>query len=159
MDGATLLQGIDSGSGPVSPGLEVAPNSDQRRAGPKRVLVVDRDPGVALSLKLLFSHSGCDCQVVESGEKAIALAAEWLPDTAVVDFILADMLGIKAADQLSERHRCQIIMIHAQINPDLITHAEQKGYTVFTKPVHPGILLQCAGVLPMTGQPPTAETT
>ena len=126
-------------------GPRPAPN---RQSGPKRVLIVECDHGVARTLSLLFSLRGCECRAVVSCKEAIALAAQWAPDTAILDLILSDMPGLHAADSLRRTHGCQIIMLYAQAAPPLVEDAERRGYPVLRKPVPPEILLRTAGMMP-----------
>jgi DNA-binding NarL/FixJ family response regulator len=74
-----------------------------KRSGPIRVLVVDdqRTFGEALGFAL-EAHRQFEVRVVQSGEDALAIAADTLPDIVLMDVKMPHMGGIEAIRRLRE---------------------------------------------------------
>ena len=53
-----------------------------------RVLIVDDEPNIVLSLQFLLSREGYDIDVARDGESALAIAALTPPDLVVLDLML-----------------------------------------------------------------------
>lgn len=66
-----------------------------------QILVVDDEPAVRLSLKLLLQHEGHEVSGVESGEVALAQLAERKFDLVITDLFMPGMRG----DELVTRVR------------------------------------------------------
>ena len=64
-----------------------------------RVLVVDDDPGVLESLKLLLSDD-CEVTVCDSGRSALAKAAAEQFDVVITDYKMPNMTGAEFAHAL-----------------------------------------------------------
>lgn len=111
-----------------------------------RILVVDYDKGVAKTLALLFKAEGYEVRTEHTAEAA--LAAEWLPDRAVIEIILFNMNGLECAKRLRHRYRdLRIILLYASAAPWILEEARGRGYETFEKPVNPDTLLSAAANL------------
>ena len=65
-----------------------------------RVLIVDDEPNIVLSLQFLLSREGYDIDVARDGESALALAAATPPDVVVLDLMLPGLDGYEVCRRL-----------------------------------------------------------
>ncbi len=79
----------------------------------KRVLIVEDDAIIALSLRSDLQREGFEvCGMAPTGERALAMAGEYLPDVVLMDVGLrGDMDGIEAGRRIHEVHRIPIVFI------------------------------------------------
>lgn len=71
-----------------------------------------------------------------SGLDAVRLAKEELPDLVIIDVIMPELDGIKAAEQINEDRKTPIIFLSAFAPDELDRRAPQvDGYIYLTKPV------------------------
>jgi CheY-like chemotaxis protein len=68
-----------------------------------RVLVVDDHPDTADVLQMLLQAAGHDVRVAYRGAEALAVAAEFVPELALVDIRLPDVSGFAVAKQLRKQ--------------------------------------------------------
>ncbi|GGY07010.1 hypothetical protein GCM10007160_38100 [Litchfieldella qijiaojingensis] len=81
-----------------------------------RVLVVDDEPNIVLSLEFLMQQAGFEVVTAEDGEQALARVAEQAPDLVLLDISLPDISGFDVLEQLRAdpaRARLPIIMLTA----------------------------------------------
>jgi CheY-like chemotaxis protein len=94
---------------------------------------------------MILNQSGFDARAVYSGEKALELAATFLPDMLISDVIMADLNGIDAAIRIRELlPGIKILLFSGQAaTADLLekAHAEGHEFEILAKPVHPQDLL------------------
>lgn len=100
--------------------LESAPITDSplpRSTGatdsPRRVLIVDDNRDAADSLVMIAEHLGHDARSAYDGEQALHVAADFLPDVAVVDIGLPDISGYEVASQLRAATRNRNLVLVA----------------------------------------------
>ena len=55
---------------------------------PKRVLVVEDEPNIILSLEFLVKEAGYDVRVARDGEEALMAVAEDRPDVVILDVMI-----------------------------------------------------------------------
>ena len=72
---------------------------------PTRVLVVDDNADAAWSISKLLQIAGCEVRTADSGEAALAQAAQWWPDAVVLDIGLPDIDGHEVARRLRAQAR------------------------------------------------------
>ena len=72
------------------------------KASVKRVLVVDDNPDIRDSLRMLLVMWGHEVDVASSGEEALALALSIRPDIALVDIGLPGMDGYQVAKAIRQ---------------------------------------------------------
>jgi CheY-like chemotaxis protein len=110
-----------------------------------KVLVVDDERVIADTLAMILNQSGFEARPVYSGEKAVELAAEFLPDMLISDVIMADLNGIDAAIRMRAMlPKIKILLFSGQAaTADLLEKARAQGYEfeILAKPVHPQDLL------------------
>lgn len=81
-----------------------------------KVLVVDDEPNIVLSLEFLMQQAGFDVTTAEDGEGALAEVEQAPPDLILLDISLPGMSGFDVLEQLRQdpRHtRLPIIMLTA----------------------------------------------
>ncbi|MDR5858793.1 response regulator [Halomonas eurihalina] len=81
-----------------------------------RVLVVDDEPNIVLSLEFLMEQAGFEVTTAEDGETALRLIAEGAPDLVLLDISLPGIGGFEVLERLrsdpAHRH-LSIIMLTA----------------------------------------------
>ena len=111
----------------------------------KKVLVADDERVIADTLSMILNQSGFEARAVYSGEKALELAASFVPDMLISDVIMADLNGIDAAIRIRGLlPKIKILLFSGQAaTADLLEKARAKGYEfeILAKPVHPQDLL------------------
>ncbi len=77
------------------------PSAEPPAAGPAlRILVADDSADIADSLQLLLGMEGYEVKVAYDGEQALALAAEFQPDVALLDLGMPRMSGYELAQRI-----------------------------------------------------------
>jgi len=116
----------------------------KNHAKPK-VLVADDERVIADTLAMILNQSGFEARAVYSGETALELAPEFLPDMLISDVIMAGLNGIDAAIRLRTLlPNIKILLFSGQAaTADLLEKARVNGYEfeILAKPVHPQDLL------------------
>lgn len=112
----------------------------------KRVLVVDDEPTIALTLSVILNRSGFETAVAHDGKAAVEKAQSWLPDAVVTDVVMPRMNGIEAAIRISALlPGCRIVLLSGQAaTMDLLEQARRNGhyFEILAKPVHPEKILE-----------------
>lgn len=81
----------------------------------KKVLIVEDDPGILVSLKDEFESYGCAVFSAEDGGKGLTLAREKKPDLIILDLMLPVMDGYDVCRKLrNEGNKTPIIMLTAK---------------------------------------------
>jgi DNA-binding response OmpR family regulator len=81
-----------------------------------RVLVVDDEPNILLSLEFLMQQAGFEVATATDGETALQRVAEQPPDLILLDISLPGLSGFEVLEQLRaqpEHARLPIIMLTA----------------------------------------------
>jgi signal transduction histidine kinase len=122
--------------------LPEAPQADR----PCRVLLVDDEEIVRHATAAQLRDLGYD--VTEAGNAAAALhllGKGWLPDVLVTDHVMAEMTGVRLAQQLRERQAdLPVLIITGYAN---LTPRELKGFEVLRKPYRQAELAQSVAKL------------
>lgn len=102
----------------------------------KKVLIVEDDPDILVSLKDEFESSRCTVFSAEDGEKGLTLAREKKPDLIILDLMLPGMDGYEVCRELrNEGNRTPIIMLTAKNNEiDKVLGLELGADDYVTKP-------------------------
>jgi CheY-like chemotaxis protein len=77
----------------------------------KRILVVDDEPQVATTIKMVLSLSGHTVEIVDDAEKALAAFEIGKYDLIVTDQSLGKMTGLQLAHAIKERSAAQPIIL------------------------------------------------
>jgi len=72
---------------------------------PKKILIVDDDPGIVVALQFLMEQQGYNVLTAESGEFALELLHRYNPDLVILDIMLPGIDGWEV---------CEIV----RLNPD-----------------------------------------
>ena len=84
----------------------------QKFENPKfRILVVDDEPTVCRSIKMLLEHDGHAVQTVDGGEAALALLEPGKFDLVITDYSMRDMKGDELAMLIRQRDPDQAIIM------------------------------------------------
>ncbi|MDM7482411.1 MAG: response regulator [Halomonas sp.] len=84
-----------------------------------KVLVVDDEPNIVLSLEFLMSHAGLEVVTAEDGESALLRLEDASPDLLLLDISLPGISGFEVLEQLRQREqqtttqRLPVIMLTA----------------------------------------------
>jgi CheY-like chemotaxis protein len=121
--------------------VQVQEQKETQQAGhdPKRrVLVVDDEPDILLTLQQAFEVLLPDCEVLaaRSAEEGIAAARQHKLDTIVTDFRMPGRDGLEMVEQLrKEGVACKAIVVTAFALPEIEARARQVGVDqVLSKP-------------------------
>ncbi|MER3421735.1 MAG: DNA-binding response regulator [Chloroflexota bacterium] len=79
-----------------------------------RILVVEDEPQMLRSLRLILAGHGYDVVTATTGQTALAEAARRLPDLVLLDLMLPDLDGREVCRQLRERSSVPIIVLSAR---------------------------------------------
>lgn len=98
-----------------------------------RILIVDDDSLVALSLKTILEAKGLEiCALGNSGEQAVTLYKQHKPDILLMDIRMENMTGLEAAEKiLSEDKAAKILFLTTFSDDEYILKALDigaKGY-------------------------------
>ncbi len=81
----------------------------------KKVLIVEDDPGISLSLKDEFESLGYTVMKANNGQKGLTIARQKSPDLIILDLMLPVMDGYDVCRELrNEGNRTPIIMLTAK---------------------------------------------
>lgn len=94
----------------------------------KKILVVDDDPLVLITLAEGLRDAGYEVAQAQSGEHALeALAAGPTPDLALLDVRMPGMSGLEVAQRLSEAAGPPFVFLSAFDDPDIVRQAADYG--------------------------------
>ncbi len=83
----------------------------------KRVLIVDDEPNIVLSLEFLMKREGFDVDITEDGEAALAKLGGGAHDLVILDVMLPRMNGFEVCRRIRADERCsgvRILMLTAK---------------------------------------------
>jgi DNA-binding response OmpR family regulator len=66
----------------------------------QRILIVDDEPNIVVSLEYLMKKEGFEIAVATDGEAALRLAAEFLPDLVLLDVMMPKRSGFEVCETL-----------------------------------------------------------
>lgn len=92
-----------------------------------KVLIVDDDPNILMSLEFLMRKSGYSVFIARNGTEALELLSSNTPDIALLDIMMPDVDGYeicKHVKETEELKKCKIVFISAKTKESDI----QKGY-------------------------------
>ncbi len=107
-------------------------------AEPKKILVVDDDPYILMSLEFLMKKNGFDVMVARNGTEALELAGKQVPDIVLLDIMMPDVDGyaickhIKSSKKLKE---AKVVFMSAKSREADIKKGYELGASLYiTKP-------------------------
>jgi CheY-like chemotaxis protein len=103
---------------------------------PRRILVVDDDPGIGQMLTKALARHGFQVDAVTSGDEALERAEGTQYDAALVDLVMPGRDGADLSSTLRRRFPgLPIGLLTGYSNSPLIPSFEKSGMAVFNKPV------------------------
>ncbi len=83
----------------------------------KRVLVVDDEPNIVLSLEFLMRKAGFEVEVARNGQEALEAIARRPPDVLLLDVMMPEMDGFEVCERLRADPRgraTKVVMLTAR---------------------------------------------
>lgn len=83
----------------------------------KKILIVDDEPNIVISLEFLMKKEGFEVAVANDGEEALAKAASFAPDLMLLDVMMPKKSGFEVCEALRAdpaRAGLQIVMLTAK---------------------------------------------
>ena len=117
----------------------------------KKVLIVDDEPNIVMSLEFLFRRNDFDVLIARNGTEALELLAQNIPDVVLLDIMMPDVDGYEICTFIRENERLEdakVIFLSAKSkNTDI-----KKGYDLgadlyITKPFSTRALLKSVNEL------------
>jgi CheY-like chemotaxis protein len=116
-----------------------------------RVLIVDDEDVIAITLSQIFRSFGYETRTADSAEEAVGLLESWKPDVALVDVYLPGMNGVDLGIYLRcVLPQCKVLLTSGHPGSgELRRDAARIGHAMelIAKPVHPRVLLDCVAEL------------
>jgi CheY-like chemotaxis protein len=109
-----------------------------------RILVVDDEPIIAMTLSEILRFQGYQVARAASGEEAVAKAASFAPDFLLSDIMLPGIDGVEAANQIKAMGcGCKVLFMSGQtsIAGDALLRAAGYEFDFVAKPVAPHDLI------------------
>ncbi len=104
----------------------------------KKILVVDDDPYILMSLEFLMKKNGYDVMVARNGTEALEIVEKQLPDVVLLDIMMPDVDGyeickhIKASKKLKD---AKVVFMSAKTKEADIRKGYDLGASLYiTKP-------------------------
>ncbi len=103
-----------------------------------RILIVDDEPNIVISLEYLMKKEGFEIAVATDGEAALRLASEFRPDLILLDVMMPKKSGFEVCESLradSALAGVKIIMLTAKGRETEVTKGLALGANAYiTKP-------------------------
>ena len=83
----------------------------------KKILIVDDEPNIVISLEFLMRREGFEVTVARDGEEALSAIAQEDPDLVLLDVMMPKINGFEVCEQVRanpERANMRIIMLTAK---------------------------------------------
>lgn len=110
-----------------------------------KILVVDDEVGIRLTLAAILERQGYETAVAGSGEEAVQMASSFQPDCIVSDVVMGAMNGIEAAVEiLRTLPNCKVLLLSGVAGyGGPVKNAKTNGFIfeILQKPVPPTELL------------------
>jgi DNA-binding NtrC family response regulator len=108
----------------------------------KAILIVEDDPTVGESLRLLLKRKGHDILLASNGKEALQLFRHKVVDLVVTDVVMPKMDGIELLEAVKGlRPATEVIVISAQGTIEKAVHAMKLGaFDFIEKPINPRVI-------------------
>ncbi len=83
----------------------------------KKILIVDDEPNIVISLEFLMKKEGFEVAVANDGDEALAMVASFDPDMLLLDVMMPKKSGFEVCEALradSQRAGLKIVMLTAK---------------------------------------------
>jgi len=125
------------------PAAHEAPQQSKARLLNARLLVIDDDEIVRDGMLHLLRDWGCECDVAESIEEALAQVQLNVPDVIISDYRLRELRsGVEAIEAVRAQLGTAVpaLLITGDTAPERLREAQASGIPLLHKPVSPGKL-------------------
>ena len=92
-----------------------------------RILIAEDETIIRLDLRGALEHAGYEVCEARDGAEAVALAAEWLPDLALLDVKMPVLDGIEAARRIMAGYQIPVVLLTAYGDEDTVRRAIGAG--------------------------------
>jgi CheY-like chemotaxis protein len=121
------------------------PDTRQTTLASRRVLIIEDNPDIALSLSLALTEFGYATVTAPSGERGLEVAEQFLPEVVLVDIGLPGMDGFDVALRLRQLPALTNLLVVALSGYDPVLFPEGTAEVVFdhyfTKPTEPNAVV------------------
>jgi DNA-binding response OmpR family regulator len=104
----------------------------------KKILIVDDEPNIVVSLEFIMRQKGYEVRAVNNGKDALAAIGEFVPDLVLLDVMMPYMSGYELAQKVRENlawSRMKIVMLSAKGRDVEVTKGMAMGADAYvTKP-------------------------
>jgi DNA-binding response OmpR family regulator len=69
---------------------------------PAKILIVDDEPNIVLSLEFLFRKQGFEVFIARDGAEALAILEKQTPDVAILDIMMPNVDGYEVCKQIKQ---------------------------------------------------------
>ncbi len=111
----------------------------------KRILIIDDDPDIIESLRMILTSSGFVVSHAMSAQEGLAALEDFTPDLVLCDMMMESMdAGMKAAETIRKKHADLPVFLLSSIGEATAASYDMQelGFSgVFQKPVNPDHLL------------------
>jgi len=100
----------------------------------RKILIVDDDPAIVMSLEFLLRKANYDVFIALSGLEAIEIIKEQIPELVLLDIMMPDVNGYEVCDFIKEDEKYQqakVIFLSAKSRDEDIKLAYKKGADLF----------------------------
>ena len=84
---------------------------------PQKILIVDNEPNIVISLEFLMQQSGYEVCIARDGEEALMQMAEFQPDLVLLDVMLPLRTGFDVCQKIRENsawNGVKLVMLSAK---------------------------------------------
>jgi DNA-binding response OmpR family regulator len=117
----------------------------------KKILIVDDEPNIVLSLDYLVRKKGYEPFIARNGGEAISIAKEQFPDLVILDIMMPDIDGYEVCKLLKNDTKlmhAKIIFLSAKSRQEDVQKGLDMGADAYlTKPFSTKRLMQVIGEL------------
>lgn len=117
----------------------------------KKILIVDDEPNIVLSLDYLVRKKGFEPFIARNGGEAISIAKEQFPDLVILDIMMPDIDGYEVCTLLkndAQLMHAKIIFLSAKSRQEDVQKGLDMGADAYlTKPFSTKRLMQVIGEL------------
>lgn len=107
-------------------------------AHPHKVLIVDDDPNILMSLEFLMRKNGYDVLIARNGTEALELINDQVPDLTLLDIMMPDVDGYQICEYIKSTDRVKhgkVVFISAKTREADIKKGYDLGADLYvTKP-------------------------